>query len=132
TEDGEESLTALDSYEDQLATVQTTLLAVKDKPAESGLLLDKIESTRNNVEMMVRKQTDNVAIFERLLLPPCQEMRSVVFVGVACNKSKLWQDQVVMAWSSAFKGKYPFDRASQADAPLPEVAEFLRPEGGLE
>ncbi|QDE91562.1 type VI secretion protein IcmF [Myxococcus xanthus] len=131
TEDGEESLTALDSYEDQLATVQTTLLAVKDKPAESGLLLDKIESTRNNVEMMVRKQTDNVAIFERLLLPPFQEMRSVVFVGVACNKSKLWQDQVVMAWSSAFKGKYPFDRASQADAPLPEVAEFLRPEGGL-
>ena len=131
TEDGEESLTALDSYEDQLATVQTTLLAVKDKPAESGLLLDKIESTRTNVEMLVRKQSDNVAIFERLLLPPFQEMRSVVFEGTAEAKSKLFCEQVVTPYQQAFKGLYPFDRASQKDAPLPEVAEFLRPEGGL-
>lgn len=131
TEDGEESLTALDSYEDQLATVQTTLLAVKDKPAESGVLLDKIESTRTNVEMLVRKQSDNVAIFERLLLPPFQEMRSVVFEGTAEAKSKLFCEQVVSPYQQAFKGLYPFDRASQKDAPLPEVAEFLRPEGGL-
>jgi type VI secretion system protein ImpL len=131
TEDGEESLTALDSYEDQLATVQTTLLAVKDKPAESGVLLDKIEATRTNVEMLVRKQSDNISIFERLLLPPFQEMRSVVFIGVAESKSKLWCNQVVAPFDQAFKGLYPFDRASQKDAPLPEVAEFLRPEGGL-
>jgi type VI secretion system protein ImpL len=131
TEDGEESLTALDSYEDQLATVQTTLLAVKDKPAESGVLLDKIESTRTNVEMLVRKQSDNVAIFERLLLPPFQEMRSVVFEGTAEAKSNLFCEQVVSTYQQAFKGLYPFDRASQKDAPLPEVAEFLRPEGGL-
>ncbi|MBZ4420077.1 type VI secretion system membrane subunit TssM [Myxococcus sp. RHSTA-1-4] len=131
TEDGQEELSALTSYEDQLSMVQTTLLAVKDKPAESGLLLDKIESTRTNVDLMVRKQADNVAIFERLLLPPFQEMRSVVFEGVADGKSKLWCEQVVEPYQQAFKGLYPFDRTSQKDAPLPEVAEFLRPEGGM-
>lgn len=131
TPDGEESVTALESYEEYLSTVQTTLLAVKDKPAEAGVLQDKIKSTRNDVEMMVRKQPDNVAIFERLLLPPFQEMTTVLGEGWAESKSRQWCEQVVQPYLMAFKGLYPFDRTSQKDAPLPEVAEFLRPEGGV-
>ncbi|MCP3144837.1 type VI secretion system membrane subunit TssM [Pyxidicoccus xibeiensis] len=131
TDDGEEELTELKNFEEHLEKVQATLLAVKDKPAEAGLLLDKIETTRSDVLATVRKQSDNVAIFELLLLPPFQEMRSVVFEGVADGKSKLFCDQVVTPWQHTFKGLYPFDRTSQKDAPLPEVAEFLRPEGGI-
>ncbi|MBU8900703.1 type VI secretion system membrane subunit TssM [Corallococcus sp. H22C18031201] len=130
TEDQQEKLTPLDFYQDQLALVQLTLLEVKDKPSEAGKLLDKIKSTRDTVELLVRKQEGNTAIFERLLLPPFQEMRSVVFRGVAEGKSKLWCEQIVAPFAQSFLNRYPFVKSSQKDAPLPEVAEYLRPEGG--
>jgi hypothetical protein len=36
--------------------VQNTLQAVKEKPAESRLLLDKIKTTRKTVELLISNQ----------------------------------------------------------------------------
>jgi type VI secretion system protein ImpL len=130
TEDGEEKLTALDFYQDQLALVQNTLLAVKEKPGESGALLDKIKSTRETVALLVKKQESGGPILERLLLPPFQDMRTIVFAGVAQQKSNEFCEQIATPFSQLIAGRYPFVRESMRDAPLPELAEFLRPSGG--
>lgn len=130
TEDGEEALTSLDFYQDQLALVQNTLLAVKEKPAESRLLLDKIKSTRATVELLIRKQESGAAILERLLLPPLRDVGTFVHEGVANNKSKQWCELIVAPYERLMAGRYPFVRNSLRDAPLLEVAEYLRFEGG--
>lgn len=131
TDDGEEKLTALDFYQDQLALVQNTLLAVKEKPSESGALLDRIKTTRETVALMVKKQEQNGPLLERLLLPPFQDMRSIVFAGVAQTKSNEWCEAIVGPFEELLTDRYPFVRGSLKDAPLPELTEFLRPSGGL-
>jgi type VI secretion system protein ImpL len=128
--DGEEQLTALDFYQDQLALVQNTLLAVKEKPAESGALLEKIKTTRENVAMLVKKYESGVPILEKLLLPPFQDMRSIVFASVAQKKSNDWCEAIATPFDQLMANRYPFVRESMQDAPLTELSEFLRPSGG--
>jgi type VI secretion system protein ImpL len=130
TPDGEEQLTALDFYQDQLALVQNALLGVKEKPSESGALLEKIKTTRENVAMLVKKYESGGPILEKLLLPPFQDMRTIVFAGVAQTKSNDWCEAVAHPFAQLMANRYPFVRSSMQDAPLAEVAEFLRPSGG--
>ncbi len=128
--DGEEMLTPLDFYQDQLALVQNTLLAVKEKPSESGALLEKIKTTRENVVMLVKKYEGGGPILEKLLLPPFQDMRSIVFAGVAQTKSNDWCEAITAPLSQLMTDRYPFVRGSMQDASLTELSEFLRPSGG--
>lgn len=130
TEDGQEELTQLDFYQDQLALVQNALQAVKEKPSESGALLEKIKTTRESVAMLVKKFESGGPILEKLLLPPFQDMRSIVFAGVAQTKSNEWCDAIATPFAQLMTNRYPFVRGSMQDAPLTELAEFLRPSGG--
>ncbi|MFP2926387.1 type VI secretion system membrane subunit TssM [Pyxidicoccus sp. 3LG] len=130
TPDETEFITALQDYEEQLVTVQAALMGLKDKPGETETLQEKLEGSRTRVMMLVQKQPNNVAIFERLLLPPFNEMIIIIGDTKAAEKSKQFCEQVVVRWEEVFKGRYPFDRTSQKDAPLPEVADFLRPDTG--
>ncbi|NTX08527.1 MULTISPECIES: type VI secretion system membrane subunit TssM [Myxococcus] len=130
TDDGEETLTALVEYEEQLVTVHSAMLAAKDKPGEGAELAKKSNAARSYVEMLIRKQTDNIAIFHQLLMPPFKDTLQVLTQGQAQQKSKLWCEQVAVPFNRAFKDMYPFTASSQKDAPLPEVAEFLRPDNG--
>lgn len=128
--DGEEMLTPLDFYQDQLALVQNTLLAVKEKPSESGALLEKIKTTRESVAMLVKKYEGGGPVLEKLLLPPFQDMRFIVFASVAQTKSNDWCEAITTPFSQLMSNRYPFDRSSMQDAPLTELSEFLRPSGG--
>lgn len=128
--DGEEQLTAMDFYQDQLALVHNALLGVKEKPSESGALLEKIKTTRESVAMLVKKYESGVPILEKLLLPPFQDMRTIVFAGVAQSKSNDWCEAVAKPFDQIMHDRYPFVRSSMRDAPLAEVSEFLRPSGG--
>lgn len=130
TDDIQEKQTALQFYEDHLLVVQATLLAVKEKPAESRLALDKIKSTKLMVEALVRQQEGASAILERLLMPPLRNVDITITTGVANGKSGLWCEQIVKPYEDLMAGRYPFVATSLLEAPLPEIAEYLRPEGG--
>jgi len=130
TEDDQETITSLDFYQDQLATVLISLLSVKEKPSESGALLEKIKLTRESVAMLVKKYESGGPILEKLLLPPFRDMRTIIFAGVAQTKSNDWCEAVAHPFAQLMTNRYPFVRSSMQDAPLAEVSEFLRPSGG--
>jgi type VI secretion system protein ImpL len=66
------------------------------------------------------------AVFER----PLEQSWSVVLKPVAASLNDTWRGAIVSAWNSSFSGRYPFVD-SDSDASLPELARFLRMEGGL-
>ena len=131
TEDKEEKLTQLDFYQDQLAMVLDTLLSVREKPAESGLLLEKLKSTRKNVELLISAQEGNQALFSKLLLPPLRDVKGIIYRDVSAKKSQLWCDEVALPFMSLMGNRYPFNKDSTRDAPLAELAEFIRPSNGV-
>ncbi|WPB79301.1 type VI secretion system membrane subunit TssM [Archangium violaceum] len=130
SDDGEEQLTAQDFYQDQLLLVLTALMGVKEKPGESGALLEKIKTTRESVAMLVKKYESGVPILEKLLLPPVQDMSITVFATIAQAKSNDFCEAVAKPFNSIMANRYPFVRESMQDAPLAELSEFLRPSGG--
>ncbi|EPX55487.1 IcmF-related protein [Cystobacter fuscus DSM 2262] len=130
TNDKEEKLTQLDSYQDQLRLVLDTILVVRDKPGESGLLLEKIKTTRRDVEMLIKAQEGNQALFTRLLLPPLRDVRDIVFRDVSAKKSEQWCEEIVTPFMNVMGNRYPFAKDSEQDAPLSELSEFLRPANG--
>ncbi len=131
TDDGEEKLTQLDSYQDQLALVLNTLLEVRDKPNEAGLLIEKIASSRKTVELLIKSQEGGQALFEQILLPPLKQVRTVIFKGVSEKKSQQWCDDVFTPFMSLMAKRYPFAKDSLLDAPLPELSQFLHPTHGV-
>ncbi len=131
TDDGEEKLTQLDSYQDQLALVLNTLLEVRDKPNEAGLLIEKIASSRKNVELLIKSQEGGQALFEQILLPPLKQVRTVIFRGVSEKKSQQWCDDVFTPFMTLMAKRYPFAKDSLHDAPLPELSQFLHPSNGV-
>lgn len=130
TEDKEEKLTQLDFYQDQLELVMATLREVHDKPNEAGVLLEKIASTRNNVELLIRSQEGAHAVFEQILLPPLKQVRIVVSRDVSEKKSQKWCDEIFGPFVSLMANRYPFNKDSLLDAPLPELTQFLHPAHG--
>ncbi|WP_211450961.1 ImcF-related family protein [Collimonas antrihumi] len=66
------------------------------------------------------------AVFER----PLEQTWGVVLRPAAASLNATWRSAIVSAWHSAFSGRYPFVDADN-DASLPELARFLRAEGGL-
>ncbi|MDY7225753.1 type VI secretion system membrane subunit TssM [Hyalangium rubrum] len=131
TPDGDEELTQLDSYQDQLMLVLNTLLEVRDKPNEAGLLIEKIASSRKNVELLIKSQEGGQALFEQLLLPPLKQVRTVIFRDVSAKKSQQWCDDVFSPFMTLMANRYPFDKSSLLDTPLPELSQFLHPSNGV-
>ena len=127
TDDKEEKLTQLQTYQDQLRLVLDTIIEARDKPSESGLLLQKIKSARTNVERIIGAQNKTQALFTKLLLPPLKEVRDLWVHNVSCRKSQLWFDGVFVPYMDALGSRYPFNKTSPLDTPLAELSENLRP-----
>jgi len=130
TTDGREELTQLGSYQDQLVLVMTTLREVGDKPNEAGVLLQKIASTRTQVQLIIDSQEGSQALFEQLLLPPLKQLGGIVRRTVSEEKSVKWCEEIFARFMSQMAHKYPFNKESLQDAPLPELTEFLHPSTG--
>jgi len=130
TEDREEKVTQLDFYQDQLAMVLDTVHSVQEKPGESARVLEKIRSTRKNVELLISSQEVNRALFTQLLLPPLRDVRVLLYREVADTKSRLWCAAVFQPFMSLIGNRYPFNKSSQQDASLGELADYIRPSNG--
>ncbi|WP_434391115.1 type VI secretion IcmF C-terminal domain-containing protein [Melittangium boletus] len=128
----DEQQTALNYYQDQLIGVQLALLKMKEDRAAGGdELQKKIKASRDAVSMLIKNNESGGPIFEKLLLPPFQDMGTIVLGDKAQKMSDDWCEAVVKPWSQLTRGRYPFTRSSMQDASLMEVSEFLRPSGGV-
>jgi type VI secretion system protein ImpL len=66
------------------------------------------------------------AIFQQ----PLDQTWDVVLQPAAASLNDTWRTGVVAAWNKSFGGRYPF-ADSDSDASLPEMARFLRADGGV-
>jgi type VI secretion system protein ImpL len=131
TDDREEQLTQLEIYQDQLSLVLNTILDVKDKPSQSGLILQKIRSSRRDVEQLIAAQEGNQALFTKLLLPPLSEVNEIIIRDVSAKKNLLWCQDIYSPFMRLMGSRYPFNRDSLQDAPLAELAEHVRSSDGV-
>jgi type VI secretion system protein ImpL len=65
-----------------------------------------------------------------LFVEPVTQATSTVLAPAEASLNDAWRQTIVAAWNRSFAGRYPFASTSN-DASLPELARFLRPQGGL-
>ncbi|WP_433704956.1 ImcF-related family protein [Paraburkholderia sacchari] len=65
-----------------------------------------------------------------LFVEPVTQATRTVLAPAEASLNDAWRQTIVAAWNRSFAGRYPFASTS-SDASLPELARFLRPQGGL-
>ncbi|WP_039899972.1 ImcF-related family protein, partial [Paraburkholderia hospita] len=67
---------------------------------------------------------------DALFVRPVAQALQTVLQPAQASLNEAWQQSIVSAWNRSFAGRYPFASTAN-DASLPELARFLRPQGGL-
>jgi type VI secretion system protein ImpL len=65
-----------------------------------------------------------------LFVEPVTQATRTVLAPAEASLNEAWRQTIVAAWNRSFAGRYPFASTAN-DASLPELARFLRPQGGL-
>lgn len=65
-----------------------------------------------------------------LFVEPVTQATRTVLAPAEASLNDAWRQTIVAGWNRSFAGRYPF-ASTQNDASLPELARFLRPQGGL-
>ncbi len=65
-----------------------------------------------------------------LFVRPVSQATQTVLEPAQASLNDAWNDTIVANWNRSFAGRYPF-ASTVNDASLPELARFLRPQGGL-
>ncbi|QVN22454.1 ImcF-related family protein [Burkholderia pyrrocinia] len=68
--------------------------------------------------------------FGALFRAPFDQAWQVIVQPAASSLNEIWRAAIVADWSKSFGGRYPF-ADSDNDASLPEMARFMRPDGGV-
>ncbi|WP_244134912.1 ImcF-related family protein [Burkholderia sp. BCC0322] len=68
--------------------------------------------------------------FGALFRAPFDQAWQVVVQPAASSLNEIWRAAIVADWNRSFGGRYPF-ADSDNDASLPEMARFMRPDGGV-
>jgi type VI secretion system protein ImpL len=67
---------------------------------------------------------------DALFVRPVAQATQIVLQPAQASLNDVWHQSIVSAWTKSFAGRYPFDNTDN-DASIPELARFLRPQGGL-
>jgi type VI secretion system protein ImpL len=67
---------------------------------------------------------------ESLFVRPVAQATQTVLQPAQASLNEAWRQTIVANWNQSFAGRYPF-ASTDNDASLPELARFLRPQGGL-
>ncbi|MGO4765774.1 ImcF-related family protein [Cupriavidus sp. 2KB_3] len=67
---------------------------------------------------------------EALFVRPIAQATHAALQPAQTSLNAAWRESIAMAWGRSFTGRYPFADTAN-DASLPELARFLRPDGGL-
>jgi type VI secretion system protein ImpL len=61
---------------------------------------------------------------------PVAQATQIVLQPAQASLNDAWRQAIVANWNKSFAGRYPFDNTDN-DASIPELARFIRPQGGL-
>ncbi|KQR73575.1 hypothetical protein ASG35_21515, partial [Burkholderia sp. Leaf177] len=61
---------------------------------------------------------------------PVAQATQIVLQPAQASLNDAWRQTIVATWNKSFAGRYPFDNTDN-DASIPELARFLRPQGGM-
>jgi type VI secretion system protein ImpL len=67
---------------------------------------------------------------DALFVRPVAQATQIVLQPAQASLNDAWRQTIVATWNKSFAGRYPFDN-TENDASIPELARFLRPQGGL-
>ncbi|WP_321847499.1 ImcF-related family protein [Burkholderia diffusa] len=67
---------------------------------------------------------------QALFVRPVAQATQAVLEPAQASLNDAWRQTIVATWNRSFAGRYPFANTAN-DASLPELARFLRPQGGL-
>ncbi|AQV93833.1 type VI secretion protein VasK [Cupriavidus necator] len=67
---------------------------------------------------------------DTLFVRPIVQATQTVLQPAQASLNEAWRQSIAVAWGRSFAGRYPFADTAN-DASLPELARFLRPQGGL-
>lgn len=67
---------------------------------------------------------------ENLFVQPIAQATQTVLQPAQASLNDAWNSSITTPWQKAFSGRYPFAQTDN-DASLPELARFMRPQGGL-
>ena len=67
---------------------------------------------------------------DALFVRPVAQATQTVLQPAQASLNDAWRQTIVATWNRSFAGRYPF-ASTDNDASLPELARFLRPQGGL-
>jgi len=67
---------------------------------------------------------------DALFVRPVAQATQIVLQPAQASLNDVWRQTIVANWNKSFAGRYPFDNTDN-DASIPELARFLRPQGGL-
>ncbi|AOJ35778.1 ImcF-related family protein [Burkholderia metallica] len=67
---------------------------------------------------------------EALFVRPVAQATQTVMQPAQASLNDAWRRTIVATWNRSFAGRYPFANTGN-DASIPELARFLRPQGGL-
>ncbi|NKJ48384.1 hypothetical protein CIC12_16895 [Burkholderia sp. SG-MS1] len=67
---------------------------------------------------------------DALFVRPVAQATQAVLQPAQASLNDAWRQTVLATWNRSFAGRYPFANTDN-DASLPELARFLRPQGGL-
>ncbi|MDE4916927.1 type VI secretion system protein ImpL [Cupriavidus metallidurans] len=66
---------------------------------------------------------------ETLFVRPVAQATQAIVLPAQASLNDVWQRFIMAEWNRIFAGRYPFANTTN-DASLPELAQFLRPQGG--
>jgi type VI secretion system protein ImpL len=67
---------------------------------------------------------------DALFVRPVAQATQIVLQPAQSSLNDAWRQSIVANWNKSFAGRYPFDNTDN-DASIPELARFIRPQGGL-
>jgi type VI secretion system protein ImpL len=67
---------------------------------------------------------------DALFVRPVAQATQIVLQPAQASLNDAWRQTIVATWNKSFAGRYPFDNTDN-DASIPELARFIRPQGGL-
>jgi len=67
---------------------------------------------------------------DALFVRPVAQATQIVLQPAQASLNDAWRQSIVANWNKSFTGRYPFDNTDN-DASIPELARFIRPQGGL-
>lgn len=67
---------------------------------------------------------------DALFVRPVAQATQTVLLPAQASLNEAWRQTIAATWNKSFAGRYPFAN-TENDASIPELARFLRPQGGL-